>query len=124
MILLVLFHYGKQLIVFYFNIYCVDAGISISKSVSDGLGSDFFCSTDGKDEAYDGRNGWKYVCFRPEWAFFVFVVNIKKVIFPICTLTWRLNNYVSRRGKGIYSRNESTVIIFSIIVKDCTSLND
>ena len=31
-----------------------------------------------------------------------------KVLFPICTLTWRLTNYVSRQGKGIKKRMEST----------------
>ena len=31
-----------------------------------------------------------------------------KVLLPICTLTWRVNNYVSRQGEGINRRNEST----------------
>ena len=35
-------------------------------------------------------------------------VSIMQVLFPICTLTWRVNNYVSRQGKGINRRNEST----------------
>ena len=41
----------------------------------------------------------KVVYFRPESAFFnVDVLNLK-VFFPICTLTWRVNNYVSRQEK-------------------------
>ena len=31
-----------------------------------------------------------------------------KVLFPICNLTWRVNIYVSRQGKGIDRRNEGT----------------
>ena len=33
-----------------------------------------------------------------------------KVLFPFCTLNWRVNNYVSRYGKGINRRHESTFI--------------
>ena len=44
---------------------------------------------------------------RQNWRFDNKVV-IYKVVFPICTLTWRVNNYVSRQGKGINRRNEST----------------
>ena len=37
-----------------------------------------------------------------------FDVLIMMVLFPICNLTWRVNNYVSRQGVGINRRNEST----------------
>ena len=37
-----------------------------------------------------------------------FDVSILQVFFPICTLTWRVNNYVSRQGEGINRRNESS----------------
>ena len=30
---------------------------------------------------------------------FSFIDNIIKVLFPICTLIWLVNNYVSRQGK-------------------------
>ena len=65
----------------------------------------------GKDAAYEGRNAWKGVHFRPESAFFVFILILIKVLFPICTLTWRVSNYVSRQGKGINRRKESTILI-------------
>ena len=39
---------------------------------------------------------------------FCFDACIMKVLFPICTLTWRVNNCVSRQGKGINRKNEST----------------
>ena len=28
-----------------------------------------------------------------------FIDNMIKVLFPICTVIWRVNNYVSRQGK-------------------------
>ena len=37
---------------------------------------------------------------------FFFVYNKFKVVSTICTLTWRVNNYVSRQGKGIRRRNK------------------
>ena len=39
---------------------------------------------------------------------FLFIGNMIKVIFPICTLNWRVNSSVSRQGKGISRRNDST----------------
>ena len=39
---------------------------------------------------------------------FDFDVLIFEILFPICALTWRLKNHVSRQGKGINRRNEST----------------
>ena len=32
-------------------------------------------------------------------ASFSLINNMIKVLFPICTLIWRANNYVSRQGK-------------------------
>ena len=39
---------------------------------------------------------------------FPFIDNMIKLLFPICTLIWRVNNYVSRQEKG--RRNENTII--------------
>ena len=41
---------------------------------------------------------------------FSIIDNMITVLFSICTLIWRVNNYVSRQGKGINRRNESTRI--------------
>ena len=43
--------------------------------------------------------GGKVVYFPPESAFFNFDVIMYKVLFPICTLTWRVSNYVSPQEK-------------------------
>ena len=37
---------------------------------------------------------------------FSLINNMIKVLFRICTLIWRVNNYVFRQGKGINDRNE------------------
>ena len=58
-----------------------------------------FLSKDGKDAVREGRNGWKGVFFPPELASFPLMNNMIKVLFPICTLIWRVNNYVSRQGQ-------------------------
>ena len=59
----------------------------------------FFLSKDGKDVVREGRNGRKGVYFPPESASFSLINNMIKVLFPICTLIWRVNNYVTRQGK-------------------------
>ena len=37
--------------------------------------------------------------FPPESASFPMINNMLKVLFPIFTLIWRVNDYVSRQGK-------------------------
>ena len=69
-----------------------------------------FPSKDGKDVAYEGKNGWKGVYTPSASASIVFVARMIKVLFVICTSTWRVNNYVSRQGEGINRRNESSII--------------
>ena len=68
-------------------------------SISDGLDPYLFLSKDGKDAVGEGRNGRKGVYFPPESASFPLIKTMIKVLFPICTLIWRVNNYVSRQGK-------------------------
>ena len=63
------------------------------------IGPYFFLSNDGKDAVREGRNGRKGLYFPAESASFPLINNMVKVLFPICTLTWRVNNYVFRQGK-------------------------
>ena len=37
-----------------------------------------------------------------------------KVLFLICTLDWRVNNFVSCQGKSINRRNEKTFVIIQM----------
>ena len=52
-------------------------------------------------EVFNSRQGW----------LFSFLDIMIKVLFPICTLNWRVNTYVSCQGEGINRRNESTINI-------------
>ena len=63
------------------------------------IGPYSFLSKDGKDAVREGKNGRKGVYFPPESASFPLIYNMIKVLFPIFTLIWRVNNYVSRQGK-------------------------
>ena len=77
----------------------VGAGINTLMSISDGLGSSIFCrkmeETRPMREEMDG----KVVYFPPESALLPLMLYFSTVLFPICTLTWRVNNYVSRQQK-------------------------
>ena len=79
-------------------------------SISDGLDTYFFRrmmeKTRSMKEEMDGE-----VFISRQSRNFSFIDNMIKVIFAICTLNWRVNNYVSRQGKGINRRNESTLNI-------------
>ena len=63
------------------------------------IGPYLFLSKYGKDAVSEGRNGRKGVFyFPPESASFPLINNMIKVLFPTCTLIWRVNNYFSRQG--------------------------
>ena len=50
---------------------------------------------------------------------FDFHVVFCNVLLLICTLTWRVSNYVSRQGRGIDRRSESTdgeVFLITVVV--------
>ena len=68
-----------------------------------------FPSKEGKDASYEWRNEWKGVYFPSESAYQPLMFSFMKTFFPIFTLTWRVNNYVSPpQGKGICIWNGST----------------
>ena len=46
---------------------------------------------------------------------FDFDAVICKLLFPICTLTWRVNIYASHQGKSLNRRKESTGLDFSVV---------
>ena len=41
---------------------------------------------------------------------FIFIDKIIEVLFPNCTLTWRVNNYASHQGRGIKRKIDDTII--------------
>ena len=66
-------------------------------SISDGLGPSIFCQIMEKARPMREEMDGKVVYFPLESAFFNFDAIFYKIRFPICTLTWRVNNYVSRQ---------------------------
>ena len=83
----------------YVCIYYVGAGITTLMSISDGSDLYLFCRkmerTRSVREEMDGRVFISRQSRHP----FPLIYNMIKVLFPICTLIWRVNNYVSRQGK-------------------------
>ena len=68
-----------------------------------------FLSKDGKDAFVKEEMDGEMFISRQRWNF-SFIDNMIKVLFPICTLNWRVNIYVSCQGKGVNKKNESTTI--------------
>ena len=77
----------------------VSAGINTLMSISDGLGPSIFCRKMEKARPMmEGMDG-KVVYFPPESVLLPLMLYLSTVLFPICTLTWPANNYVSRQEK-------------------------
>ena len=68
-------------------------------SISDRLGPSIFCRKMEKARPMMEEMDGKVVFFPARVGIFNFDVLMSKVFFPICTLTWRVNNYVSRQEK-------------------------
>ena len=63
------------------------------------IGQYVFLSKDGRDAVREGKMDGKVFISRQSRHPFSLIHNMIKVLFPICTLIWRVNNYVSRQGK-------------------------
>ena len=91
--------YGNFLWSFvYVIIPCVGAGITTLMSFSDGLDPYFFRRKMERTRSMKEELDKDVFIFRQN-RYFSFVDNIIKVLFPICTLIWRVNNYVCRQAK-------------------------
>ena len=68
-------------------------------SISDGLGPSIICRKMKKARPMrEDMIGKKLFISRQSWHLY-FDVLIHKVLFPICTLVWRVNNCVSHQEK-------------------------
>ena len=83
----------------YVIINYVGAGITTLMSISEGSDRTFFCRkmerTQSVREKMDGR---VFISRQSRYPFSL-INNMIRVLFPICTLIWRVKNYVSRQGK-------------------------
>ena len=84
----------------------VGAGINTLMSISDGLGPSIFCRKMEKARPMREEMDEKVVYFPPESALLPLMLYFSTVLFPICTLTWRVNNYVSSRKKYKYEKRK------------------
>ena len=78
---------------------CVGAGITTLMSISDESDRTLFCRKMEKTRSVREEMDGKVFISRQSRHPFPLINNMIKVLFPICTLIWRANNYVSRQGK-------------------------
>ena len=94
----------------YANIYCVGAGKSTFRSISDGLSPYMFRRKMEKTRPMGKEMDGELFISRQS-RHFIFVVNIIKVLFPFRNLTWRINICVSRQESGTIRRNEVLLLL-------------
>ena len=68
---------------------CVGAGKSTLMSISDGLRPYIFCRKIEKTRSTREEMDGKVFSSRQSWHF-LFIYNIIRVLFPVCTLIWRM----------------------------------
>ena len=70
----------------------------------------FFCSKMKRTRSLKGEMDGKLFFFQAGLGIFSAVNNMIKTLFSICTLNWRVNNYVPCQRRGINKRNENTAL--------------
>ena len=86
-------------LLFMFLFFCVGAEITSLMSISDGSDPYLFCRKMEKTRSLKEEMDGKVFIFRQSRHPFPLMINMIKILFPICTLIWRANSYVSRQGK-------------------------
>ena len=79
-------------------------------SISDGLDPYLFRRKMEKTRSMKEEMGGE-VFISARVVIFSFIDRMIKKLFPICTLSWRVNTYVSRQGKDKNRKNGSIIII-------------
>ena len=104
----ILSSYGKSLWSFvYVVIHCVGAEISTLISISDWSDPyNFRRKMEMMRSVKEEMEGKVFISRQSRHISFVFIMI--EILSLLCTFTWRVNNFVSRQGKGINRRNEST----------------
>ena len=93
---------------FFVIIFCVGARLSTLLLSSDWSDPYFFRRKMEKTRSVkEEMEGELFISCQSRHISFVSYLIWVKYFSLICTLTWRVNNFVSRQGKGINRRNES-----------------
>ena len=87
----------------------VGGGINTLMPISDSVGPSIFCRKMEKARPMREQIIGNVVFFSRQSRNFDFDVVVCKTLLLIFTLTWCINNYVFRQGKGLNRKNESTV---------------
>ena len=80
----------------YNTFYGVGAKISSLISIYDGLIPDIFRQNYEKTQAMGEKMDGNWFISNQNWHF-PFIVSKVEVLVPICILTWRVSNYLSRQ---------------------------
>ena len=67
--------------------------------ISDGLGPSIFCRKMEKARPMTEEMDGKSCLFPARVGISDFEVMMYELLFPVCALTWRVNDYVSRQEK-------------------------
>ena len=67
-----------------------------------------------KTRSVKGKMDGRMFISRKSWHFY-FINNMIKVLFPIFTLIWRVNNYVSRQRKVYIGEMKVVLILYKIV---------
>ena len=100
-------------------IFIVSKRITTLMAISDGLDPYFFLSKDGKCAVHEKKLDGE-INLSHQSRHFSFIDNMVKALFPIYSLNWRVDNDVSRQGKGISRKNETTINIKEVHSTYCT----
>ena len=94
--------YGKPLSSdVYVIIYCIGAGKTTLMSISEGLDPYFFRRKMEKTRSMKEEMDGEVFISHQSWHL-SFLVNTIKILLPICTLNWRVNNYEYEKRKYYY----------------------
>ena len=83
-------------------------------SISDGSDRTFFCPKMGKTRSVREEMDGRVFLSRQSRHPFLLINNMIIVLFPICTLIWRVNIYDFPPMKGINRRKKSTIMIVKL----------
>ena len=83
-------------------------------SISDGSDRTFFCRKMEKTWSVREEMDGKVFISRQSRHPISLINNMIKVLFPICTLISRVNNYVSREGKVQIGEIKAQVLLYKL----------
>ena len=83
-------------------------------SISDGMDRTFFCRKMKKTRSVREEMDGRVFISRQSRHPFPLINNMIKLLFPICTLIWRVNNHVSRQGKVKIGEIKVQVLLYKL----------